>query len=408
MVLAWGLLVELNFAVGAFSEYDKRFARGSGKATKFDVGRLVLYISKNIKLSGRLSKCALSFGIDPGLFDLRLETLLSRMHTERLKNSDYAWLNDLTDSLLGGILVFYLPNYRRANLPTTKELLDQCANEEYGLSYDDLRTIKYLVNLRIAKGRNFIGRLEDAPTWKLFDKFILEPDRLVESTIDQLVARQPTLFLNHQGEFRLHYFARPLLVVRCLALERIRGFERRYTNIEGDSLELFLQDYLGRITARFIPEVVDFETKSLKQFGVLSHVIVRRKDVPELFNLLPDPEKPELEVDLVANHDTGYSIIFESKFCSHPGRARKYYLTGIGESMAVQKRLRAIVSFLFENPKYRKLFGIPAGNRILGAFVTNQHGPYFNSDDGILKVSVWEVYLRGHLDAIVEKLPKSS
>jgi len=400
-IVAWGLMVELNFATAVFSDYDLRFVRGNAQAREGDVKRLIQNCLRFSDLPKRMSFAAPSFGQDPKDFQTQLQGLLDRMHMEELTNLEYEWLNDLTKSFLGSSLVNNIPRLGKVNLPTTEELLEKISRQTYGLSFFDLHVLRQVLSTKIQNNSNFIREILDEPSWRLARPFILTPDDLPKITLDQLIIKQPLFYLNRVGEFRIHTLSRPIAYVRTLAYEEMQALASKHTNLEGMSMETFIEKYLGHASATFNPAGPDFVTHLRERFEVHTNIIIERQSARELFEQLEDPDKPQIEIDAVVN-GIGFSLIVESKHCSHGGTARRYYLNGINEE-SERGFLTKIVTFLRRNPDAKSLFGIPRNNRIGGAFVTNQHGRFFSLDDGLLKLSVWEIYLEGVFERLITR-----
>ncbi len=72
--------------------------------------------------------------------------------------------------------------------------------------------------------------------------------------------------------------------------------------------------------------------------------------------------------------------------------------------MPVQRTLTAIQEYVRSNPTSKRILEIPGGNQVYCAFVTNQHGPYFSTEDGLLKISVIEVFLDGMVNQLVRRV----
>lgn len=400
LVVSWGLLVELNFALMLFGTYDKRFVRATADASEADVSSLVMTCLTSSTLSKRMSIASVSFGEDPHQFQERLDRLLNGLHEKRLSNDEYDWLNTVTDSLLGATLAYSLPVFKNVTLPTSSELRDRFAAQAYDLKFSDLQTLKLVVDKKLRRGGGSFVRIESGLPWIYATQFVLTPDDLFEHTLDELIHTQPTFFAAPRGMFWIHQFIRPIVYIRTLCLEETRRLATRYTNLEGASMEAFVVKYLTELLTTFDLSRPDFPTNHGRRYEVWPNIIISRTELPELFKLLKDPNKPEIEIDSVVGN-AGYSLILESKHCQHGGTARKYYMTGIGDQ-SEQSFLQLLVAFLRENPDARRLFHIPRGNKIGGAYVTNQHGPFFAIKDGLFKVSAWEILLNGYLERLVE------
>jgi hypothetical protein len=405
LVVSWGLLVELNFALMLFQTYDNRFVRANASASEEDVSGLIKTCVASSTLPKRMSIASVSFGEDPHQFRERLDMLLTGVHEKRLSNDEYDWLNTVTESLLGATFAYSLPTFKSAKLPTSSELRDRYATQAYDLKFSDLQALKLVVDKMLGrKGGSFV-RIERGLPWVFATQFVLTPDDLFEHTLDELIYKQPTFFAAPRGMFWIHRFIRPIVYVRTLCLEETHRLATQYTNLEGASMEAFILKYLTELITTFDLSRPDFPTSHGKRYEVWSNIVISRAELPQLFILLKDPNKPEIEIDSVVN-GAGRSLVVESKYCQHGGTARKYYSTGIGDQ-SEQSFLQLLVTFLRENQDARRLFHIPPRNEIGGAYVTNRHGSFFAIKDGLFKVSAWEIFLNGYLERLVESHPEN-
>lgn len=405
-VVAWVLVMELNYACGMFAEYEPDFSRGTATPTESDVETLTKYITQRHKLPAKFSDAAIIFGTEPSNFQSKLSDFLNRLHKERLQDGEYKWLNDVTSSLAGSLLVYSMPIFEGKKLPTTAELLEKASQTQYHLGFFELRTLQQLVKSKLEElGNKPFVFLKDEAMWRLAKNFILDDDVLRSRTLEELLVFQPTFFLNREGEFRLHVFLRPIVFVHGMANLELLDVAKKYSNVEGASFEGFINDFLTKNVGRFEAETFDLKIHKIDSQGFSFHpnLIIQSRDVPELFSKLPKP-KPSIEIDGVANHESGYSVILESKYCEHPKSSRRYYLYGKGDSWAIQPTLKAILEFLKARPDKKALFNIPTENKVYGAYVTNKHGPYFAIQDNILKVSPLEVALEGKFHSLFDNL----
>lgn len=383
------------------------FKREKDTARLSDIERLVSYICKQQKLPASFSECAIIFGTDPTKFQAKLSDLLSRVHKETLQDGEYKWLNGVTSSLAGSLLLYSLPVFQGKKLPTTGELLERASKDTYGLGFLELRTLQQVVKTKLAElGRNSFVTLQGEPMWRLAKNFILDNDILRSRKLEELLMYQPTFFLNHEGQFRLHVFLRPIVFVHCMANREMLAVAKKYSNVEGASFEGFIHSFLTQRVGRFEAETYDLKIvrESNQGFSFYPNQIIQKQDAPELFAKLTDPSKPSIEIDGVANHESGYSVILESKYCEHPTSSRRYYINGKGESWAVQPTLKEILQFLKDKPDEKALLKIPVENKVYGGYVTNQHGPYFALQDGIIKVSPLEIALEGEFHQLFSHL----
>jgi len=398
-ILSWMILVELNFAVLVFGSYDQRFRRGLRRAKYDDIAQLIEGISNEIRLPFELSKYALFFGTPPESLESRLYGILDKLHKNELQNSEYDWLNYLSFCLAGTFLLFSLKWYQKLGLPNLKQLLDRAALKAYTLKFFQLRLTKEIIAKAIGDGKQLV-RIEGNPIQKFVNPFVLTPDKLSSCSLQDFVINQPCLYLTKSGEYHLHRLDRPMIYCRSLAISELDSISRKYTNLEGDSFEQLVRIYLSEKTCHFDINAMDVRTKSKQQFKFIPNRKITRSQAPELFDNLPQVGKPELEIDGVANHESGYSVIIESKFCSKTGNARKYYYSGIGDSWAVQPTLKAIIRYLEKYPNMKYLFGIPKDNKVFAAFTTNQHGRFFSDQDGIAKISILEILFEGRFQKL--------
>ncbi len=266
LIMAYGVVAEVNYASAVFSEYDNNFTRSTSIATEADASSLIRFVLRHLKLPRKFSTCAISYGMEPDRFQQKLEATLDKLHRTKLEQSEYNWLNGVAQQLMGAILVSHLPTYQKAKLPSSEQLFDEYANKIYGLSWLELRALKEVVNSKIRTGTPLINLIERGDPWKLANKFIVTPEILQSRTLEELVILQPTFFLTRTGQFFLHQFVRPIVYARCMAYDKMKQLARKSPNIEGDSLELFIQDYLGKHSARLDPDSPDYKNVPSKQF----------------------------------------------------------------------------------------------------------------------------------------------
>ena len=111
----------------------------------------------------------------------------------------------------------------------------------------------------------------------------------------------------------------------------------------------------------------------------------------DIFAILRNPNKRELQVDIVANHAEGFSVLAESKFVTSYANAEAYYYQGSAAKEAERARLLKLTGFLNANPGRKSVFDIPKPNPVVPVFITNAIGPLFPVNDGVVKTSPFEV-----------------
>jgi hypothetical protein len=126
-------------------------------------------------------------------------------------------------------------------------------------------------------------------------------------------------------------------------------------------------------------------------FASAQSVKLSRNTREDIFAVLANPDQPYLEVDLVANHPEGFSVLGECKFVTSYANAERYYYYGSDQKEAEQTRLLNLVRFLNAKPLRKDQFGIPESNRVVPIFICNAVGALFADVDDVVKATPFEV-----------------
>jgi len=407
----WQLLVYLNFAISLFSKYDSWFKRKESTARFDAILKLHDWLLKYVKIGIDMSRYVLFTTGPVDEIPSQIEIFLDRLRKESLSQEEYDHLQYICDVICEVYVVPNLPSYRRAGLPSINELLDLVVSENIGkLEYDDIRALGHLIWEKTKKGEYHVTLVDDKERnlQRIVTPFTLTPNRLREIDLAKLLIVPPMFFLEANGNYRIHSSKNVFIYIRHLVSQKIAGFKEKYSNIEGDSMERTIRKFLTDRTLQFSRQRIDFLRVPGKQANHFDHAgstTISRKDIPDLFELFDrsDRFKPEIEIDLVAHHKKGFSVILESKYTLQYDNLHKYYYEGTDRKMAEGKRLKVISGFLNDNPNFKRLLGIPNGNLVIPVFATNLVGDLFLDDDGVIKVLPFDIMKLGRfLDMIQE------
>jgi len=188
----------------------------------------------------------------------------------------------------------------------------------------------------------------------------------------------------------------PFLFLRMKELEFLDSVKRKYTNVTGDTVEVLLREYLESrqlvLEERLPSGLVGVKKSHPCHFEeAFASRRFSRRTREDIFAVLPDPAQERIELDLLANHTVGFSVIGEVKYVTRYANAEEYYYEGSDDKDAERDRLLNLSKYLNEHPNRRQALGIPRRNVVVPVFITNAIGPLFADTDGVVKACPLEV-----------------
>ena len=312
-------------------------------------------------------------------------------------------------------LMNHLPSYKRLrSFVRDNRILQQVINDE--LLGIDPQKMSVLIHGYVAKLK-FNYQCIDEEMRKEFREFVLEPDDIFAKKLEHL-AKNPPIFIlaSDLGQIGKYFIPpteqlRPILQnLRAVYTSLILQEGERLSSLLGDALEIMIERYLSNYHAEFLCNLPpNHPYYSVKRYSLITltdkqpfhfkivqkRVKVHKKTFPELFSHLDNIEKdkPWIELDIVATHSNGISIIAESKFSLSSENLKEYYYNGTDKKMAEGKRLKVISDFFNNNPEKKPLIRVPPINTIVPIFITNYIGEFFaDTEDGVLKINLLEIF----------------
>lgn len=389
-------LAMLNVVTSRFSLLDKYFARGPGTAGKDFVEDLLSYLLSQLPSSARLAGAGVtsSLRVEQAMTALREE--MAQLHTHRMTSEQYARLWTVQDVLTLSLISPYLPSYVRSELAKLDTVVNKAIEERLGPGFgrDDLR--KLAVALRELERRGWDWVRPQADVLARYRRLVLKANRLFETSLEHLYLFPPFLVEGPNNEYAIIPSEQPFLWIKQRELEFIDSVRQQHSNVTGDSLERLLEEYLFRRQLVLDNEpplgLVEVERRHAHHFSsARSSVRLSRNTREDIFSVLKDPYKPEIEIDLLANHPDGFSIIGEVKWVTRYENAETAYYVGTDNKEAERDRLLALSHYLTRNPARKSAFSIPPRNTVIPVFITNAVGPFFADANGVVKACPLEV-----------------
>lgn len=386
----------LNVLADRFSLIDDYFSRGRASADKTLVEDLLVYLISNLPAEARLSGAGLtsSLKVEDAVSALGQE--LVRSHAKRLSSEEYLRLSTIQDTLTLGFIVPYLPDYVGSEFAKLNSVIDEAIQAHLGggLRREDLRKLAIALNELERRGWDWVTPQPDFVA--KYRRCILTVSGLFEATLEQLYTFPPFLVEGPNQQYATIVLEQPFLWIKRRELDFINSVKQRFGNITGDSLEKLLEDYLQRkqlVVDREPPlGMIEVERPHPHHFSwARSSITLSRNTREDIFSAMPNPTRPEIEIDLVANHPEGFSIVGEAKWVTRYENAEAAYYIGTDVKEAERDRLLALSSFLNRNPARKSEFNIPPPNPVIPAFISNTIGPMFADSDGVVKASPLEV-----------------
>jgi hypothetical protein len=386
----------LNAVTSLFTPLDSYFARGFPEIGLDSVADLAAGVISELGVDARLAGAGLTSSLSDKEVIGEIEKQIARLHSEPLNPDDYERLQAVQDVVTYNFMKSYLPRYVREDLKKMPAFVDHAIKKQLGPKFGRNELVR-LAGALIELSKTYSNILI-APEEEVVMKYgpmVLTPHRLFEATLERLYVFPPFIIQRARNEFACIVPEQPFLGMRKAELEFIRQMRGRHPNVSGDSVETIISKFL---TERQL--VRDDEPPSgfasIKKhhphhFTSARKVRRSRHTREDIFAVLDNPDQPELEIDLVANHPDRFSVLGETKFVTSYSNAEAYYYQGSDEKQPEKTRLLRLTEYLNTHPRRKREFGIPEANPIVPAFITNGVGPLFADDDGVIKSTPFEV-----------------
>jgi len=385
----------LNAITELFSAIDPYFNRGPGDIGTEVVGELLTRLMHDLGDEARLAGAGLTSSLSNVRTEEELERQHARLHSEVLASRDYERLQAVQDILTYSLMKPYLPDYVQEDLKTMPKVVDRAIKSRLGPHFgrQELGSLaKAITEASRTHGNVLTGTEEEL---QKYGPMVLTPRSFFGSTLEQLYEFPPFLIQRDVNEFACIVVEQAFVWVRKTELAFIDALKRRHPNVSGDSVERILAEFLTKQQLLMDDEPPSGLEAVVKahphHFDTAGSVRLSRNTREDIFAVLGDPNQPELQVDLVANHRDGFSAFGESKFVTSYPNAERYYYQGSDDKEAEQTRLLNLTKFLNSHPRRKAEFGIPESNPVVPVFITNAVGPLFADNDGVTKATPFEV-----------------
>lgn len=402
----------LNAVTELFSSIDSYFMRGPSDMGAELVGELLTRLMHDLGDEVRLAGAGLTSSLSSVRTEEELERQHARLHSEDLASRDYERLQAVQDILTYSLMKPYLPVYVQEDLKTMPEVVDRALKARLGPLFgrEELGSLaKAITQVSKTHGNVLIATEGELQKYR---PMVLTPRRFFGSTLEQLYEFPPFLIQRDTNEFACIVTEQPFIWVRKMELAFIDTLKRGHPNVSGDSVERILAEFLTKqqlLTDDEPPLGLQAVVKAHPHhFETAGSVRLSRNTREDIFAVLGDPDQPELQVDLVANHRDGFSAFGESKFVTSYPNAERYYYQGSDDKEAEQRRLLNLTKFLNSHPRRKAEFGIPVSNPVVPVFITNAVGPLFADKDGVTKATPFEVMMVEPFYALVRDAAQES
>lgn len=234
----------------------------------------------------------------------------------------------------------------------------------------------------------------------------MTPDNIGSKTIKDLAK---VVFIERAGErYGINIPRFLFFLTRHLIKVKLDEYKMQHPNLDGDSMENLIKVYLKDKTKLFdhkLGDLGDLSEIRPHHFVDTFSKKLYKEDFPELFDRLDRADKYSeyIEIDVIANHSEGFSVIIESKYCLNYENAEKYYFEGTQNKGSEQRRLKVLYTCLENHPDKKELLDIPLNNRIVPVFVINKVGNLFQEQDDILKVVPLEIMFSDQFYELVKR-----
>lgn len=387
----------LNGVTAVFADLDPYFSRGHAtmddSLAKGLLAELLASIGDDAKLRGA--------GLTSSLSNRAIEESpvqhLAHMHEAPLDAETYERLGTVQDLLTFSLMLPYLPSYGQQDMDGLTAALDQAVREVLGpgLTAQDVQLFASTLAEREMKGRRTY-RFADIPV--KYQPLMLTPRRLIESSLEHLYWFPPFLIQRGPDDYQSIVVERPFVWLKKKEIEFVDSVKKRHPNLTGDSVEELLKEYLVHRMLVFDETppsgFLEISKPHPRHFSSAEASVHRsRNSRKDIFAVLRDPNQPSIEIDLVAHHPEGFSIMAEVKFVTRYENAEAYYYRGDHRKEAERDRLLNLSRYLNGHRERKAEFAIPRDNHIVPIFITNGVGPLFADQDGVVKACPLEVML---------------
>jgi hypothetical protein len=414
-VYALTFLQVINVTTDRFSLLDPYFTRGPSQMTPDVALDLAHDVISQLPAEAKLAGAGVTSSLNSDDILPALERTMARMHTEPLSHLEYGRLEAVQNLLALSLLLPYLPKYVRRDLEKMRRLLDAAVEKRLGpgITRHDLQALASVVEtLRMERGWNWVRPQTDIRT--KYRSLILTPQDLRERSLEDLYVFPPFFVAGPNEEYATIVPEQPFLWLRLKELRFLDEIKRNHPNVTGDTVEILLKEYLEK--KQLVPDtslpsgMIGVNRLNLHHFAtVYARKTFARNSREDIFSVLRNPLQKTLELDLVATHNEGFSIIGEVKFVTSYEKAEEHYYRGSDDKEAERDRLLKLADFLNRHPERKEALLLPQDRAVIPVFVTNAVGPLFADSDGIVKACPLEVMLvepfyqlaRNQLDTIV-------
>ena len=398
-IYALTFLKVLNVTTDRFSLMDPYFTRGPvhmSRELAYDLAsELVSQLPDDAKLAG----AGVTSSLDSDDILPALEKIMARMHTERLSEVEYRRIEAVQNLLALSLLLPYLPKYVRRDVEKMRQSLDAAVEERLGpgITRRDFEAIGMAVEtLRKERGWDWVRPQVDVQT--KYRNLILTPHELRQRSLEDLYVFPPFFVKGPNQEYATIVPEQPFLWLRLKELRFLDQIKHKHPNVTGDTIEVLLKEYL--VSQQLVPDnslapgMVGLNRPHEHHFAeARARKTFSRNSREDVFSVLRNPLQKTLELDLIATHTEGFSIIGEVKFVASYEKAEDHYFRGSRGKEPERDRLLKLAKFLKQHPERKQTMSLPKDRVVIPVFVTNAVGPLFAISDGIVKACPLEVML---------------
>ncbi len=384
----------VNAVTDMFSGLDRYFARGPSRMDIKLVADLLETLLLQLSDKAKLSGAGLTSSLDVDSADEVMQAELALLHENLLSPDEYDRLQAVQDVLTLNLI--HLPHYVQSDFMGLEQAVDQAIRKSLGPGFtrDDLTKLAMALTECKRQGLDWVRPQKDVLT--KYRHLVLTPQLLFDTTLEHLYQFPPFLIQSGHREYSLIVVEQPFVWIKRTEIEFIKSVKRHYPNVTGDSLEKLLKEYLIRrkLVLDNSPPLgmMEVESPHPNHFqNAQESLRISRNTREDIFAVLRNPQQAEIEIDLVANHSEGFSIIGETKYVTRYKNAETHYYQGSAEKEPERDRLQKLSDYLNHHPSRKTEFGIPEGNIVVPVFITNAVGPLFADRDGVVKACPMEV-----------------
>jgi len=388
-------LMMLNVVTSHFEKTDRYFTRGEIEIDKSGIHNQLTFLYENISPDSLLCGTGITSSLGIEQADKEIETHMEHLHHESISTIEYEQMQTVQDSLIEGFIRPYLPDYVKEEYEQLPRYIDEALKSRIGITRRDLEAIKLtIIEMEKRYRKTWITPKEDVLS--KYSELVLTPESLFKSSLEHLYEFPPFLFQLEGAKYGYRVNEQPFMWISKKELEFLARVRQRHSNVTGDSMELLLKEYLlNQVLVIDETPPISYSEIPKKLPGhfeyVDSNLSLSRNGREDIFSVLRNPHQLELEVDLVADHPDGFSILAEAKYATSYENVKNYYYDGSYDKEPEKDRLLKLADFLNANPERKKEFRIAKENEIIPVFITNAVGPLFSDDDGVVKATPLEV-----------------